>query len=117
MKVLIFSNAVTFLSYQQPVRKSSLTRFYLRKKLASRFTLAVWGIPKEKVKDKKIAEEYMRELLPSNALINFSASCDGIPIDGNLLENTRFGPLYPNASEFIIVFMFIVDFFVIIIVV
>jgi len=62
------------------------------------------------VKDKKIAEEYMRELLPGNALINFSASSDGIPIDGNLLENTRFGPLYPNASEFIIVFMFIVDF-------
>ena len=61
------------------------------------------------MKNKKIVEEYIREILQSNALTNSGASCDGIPLDGNLLESTKFGPLYPNASEFVDLFMFIED--------
>lgn len=34
----------------------------------SRFTLAVWGLPKENVQNINMAEEYIRNLLPCNEL-------------------------------------------------
>ncbi|XP_065897933.1 diacylglycerol kinase theta-like [Dysidea avara] len=73
-------DTITFLK-TQPVRKHTLTRFYLRKKTSNRFVLAVWGLPKEQVKDLTMAQKFIEKLLP-----------------GNVLEDAKFGPFYPNAK-------------------
>ena len=48
--------------------------------MISRFTLAVWGIPKDSVQDMKIVQEYITKLLPSNAFTNSSTSSDDVII-------------------------------------
>lgn len=81
--------------------------------MINRFTLGVWGLPKEDAQTMKMAQEYITKLLPGNGVVS-ATSCgtsvaNGVLYTaGNLLENTKFGPLYPNASECFVVAIVII---------